>query len=161
MGALNGLIEETITGQRVVVAYSREANVLGQFATANLALRQAATHAQIYAGFMGPTMNFVHNIGLTIVAATGGWMALQGMATVGNIASFINYSRQFGRPLNEIATLYNAIQSAVAGAERVFAILDEQPRLQDASDARAVTRIAGDVRFDEVSFGYQPERCCV
>jgi ATP-binding cassette subfamily B protein len=150
------LIEETVTGQRVVVAYSREERALEQFAASNLALRQAATHAQVYAGFVGPTMNFVHNTGLTVVAAAGGWMALQGIATVGNIATFINYSRQFGRPLNEIANLYNTIQSAVAGAERVFAILDEEPRLQDAPNARPLARIHGDVRFDDVDFSYQP-----
>jgi ATP-binding cassette subfamily B protein len=157
LGSLNGVIEETVTGQRVVVAYSREQNALEQFGASNQALRQAATHAQVYAGFVGPTMNFVNNIGLTVVAAVGGWMALQGIGTVGNIATFINYSRQFGRPLNEIASLYNTIQSAVAGAERVFAILDEEPRLKDAPDAKAVGRISGDVRFDDVSFSYQPE----
>jgi ATP-binding cassette subfamily B protein len=157
LGDLNGLIEETVTGQRVVVAYSREQTALKQFSTSNIALRQAATHAQVYAGFVGPTMNFVSNIGLTVVAAVGGWLALQGLATVGNIATFINYSRQFGRPLNEIANLYNTIQSAVAGAERVFAILDETPRLQDAPDAKPLARIQGDVHFDDVSFSYQPE----
>lgn len=156
LGALNGLIEETVTGQRVVVAYSREEKALEQFGTSNRALREAATHAQVYAGFIGPTMNFVSNIGLTIVAAVGGWLAVQELATVGNIASFINYSRQFGRPLNEIANLYNTILSAVAGAERVFAILDEKPRLQDAPDAIAVERIKGDVRFDDVCFSYEP-----
>ncbi len=155
LGTLNGLIEETVTGQRVVVAYSREQTVLDQFGTSNQALRQVATHAQTYAGFVGPTMNFVNNIGLTVVAATGGWLALQGMATVGNIATFINYSRQFGRPLNEIANLYNTIQSAVAGAERVFAILDEQPRLEDAPDAKPLARIGGDVLFKDVSFSYE------
>lgn len=157
LGSLNGLIEETVTGQRVVVAYSREQTALEQFAVSNQALRQAATHAQIYAGFMGPVTNFVHNIGLAVVARVGGWMAVQGLATVGNIASFISYSRQFGRPLNEIANLYNSILSAVAGAERVFAILDEEPRLQDAPDAKFLPRINGDVLFDDVSFSYQAE----
>ena len=156
LGTLNGLIEETVTGQRVVVAYSREQTALEQFSTSNMALRQAATHAQVYAGFIGPTMNFVSNIGLTVVAAIGGLLAVQGMASVGNIATFINYSRQFGRPLNEIANLYNTILSAVAGAERVFAILDEEPRLQDAPDAKPLARIRGDIHFDDVSFSYTP-----
>ena len=156
LGTLNGLIEETVTGQRVVVAYSREQTALAQFSTSNMALREAATHAQVYAGFIGPTMNFVSNTGLTIVAAVGGWLAVQGLASVGNIATFINYSRQFGRPLNEIANLYNTILSAVAGAERVFAILDEEPRLQDAPDAKPLARIRGDIHFDDVSFAYTP-----
>jgi len=154
LGTLNGLIEETVTGQRVVKAYSREQKVMTEFAVANAELRHASTRAQIYGGFMGPLINFVNNIGLAIVAGVGGWMALQGLATVGSIAGFINYSRQFSRPLNEIATLYNSIQSAIAGAERVFAIIDEEPDLVDAPDAQSLPQIKGDVVFDNVSFGY-------
>jgi ATP-binding cassette subfamily B multidrug efflux pump len=154
LGTLNGLIEETITGQRVVKAYNREPHVLAEFGVANQALRQAANRAQIFAGFIGPLTNFVNNLGLAIVAGVGGWLALQGLATVGTIASFINYSRQFSRPLNEIANLYNSIQSALAGAERVFAILDERPELVDAPDALSLTKIKGDVVFEDVSFGY-------
>ncbi|MEZ4658431.1 MAG: ABC transporter ATP-binding protein [Caldilineaceae bacterium] len=115
LGKLNGLIEETVTGQRVVKAYSREPQVLADFAADNQALRRAATCAQIYAGFMGPTMNFIGNFGLAVLAGVGGWLAVNDLATVGTIAAFINYARQFGRPLNEIANLYNQLQSAVAG----------------------------------------------
>ena len=154
LGQLNGLIEETITGQRVVKAYSHEAQVLAEFAVANGELRRAATRAQIFAGFMGPLTNFVNNMGLALVAGVGGWLALQGLATVGAIAGFINYSRQFSRPLNEIANLYNSIQSAIAGAERVFALIDENPDLVDAPDAKPLPAIQGAVRFDQVSFGY-------
>jgi len=123
----------------------------------NGALRQAATRAQIFAGFMGPLINFVNNMGLAIVAGVGGWMAVQGLASVGAIAGFINYSRQFSRPLNEIANLYNSIQSAIAGAERVFAIIDEKPDLVDAPDAKPLPAIQGDVVFEDVSFGYTQE----
>lgn len=157
LGKLNGLIEETVTGQRVVKAYSREPVVLEEFAADNGALRRAATRAQIYAGFMGPTMNFISNLGLAILAGTGGWLAVNGLATVGTIAAFINYSRQFGRPLNEIANLYNQLQSAVAGAERVFATLDERAELVDAQDALSLTDLRGDVIFKDVYFGYEPE----
>ena len=156
LGALNGIIEETITGQRVVKAYNRQATVIAEFDAANLKLRSAASRAQIFAGFMGPLMNVVNNLGLAIIAGAGGWLAVQGMATVGTVASFINYARQFSRPLNEIANLYNSIQSAIAGAERVFAILDEQPEIVDAADAQAVTQVRGDVRFVDVTFGYDP-----
>jgi ATP-binding cassette subfamily B protein len=135
LGALNGLIEETITGQRVVIAYGREATVTAQFDAANQSFRRAATRAQIFAGFMGPLTNFVNNLGLAILSGVGGWMAIQGMATVGTIASFINYSRQFGRPLNEIANLYNTIQGAVAGAERVFELIDEASEHDEALDS--------------------------
>jgi len=157
LGALNGLIEETITGQRVVKAYHREPVVIAQFDASNRELRQAATRAQIFAGFIGPMMNCVNNLGLAIVAGFGGWMAVQGLATVGTIASFITFSRQFGRPLNELATLYGAIQSAIAGAERVFAVIDEPPEV-DAPDAQPLAQIRGAVVFDDVSFSYDDHR---
>ena len=128
LGSINGLIEETVTGQRVVKAYGREAGTIERFDVLNWDVRRAATQAQIYSGFVGPLMNCVGNLGLAIVAGIGGWMAVQGLATVGTIASFVSFSRQFGRPLNEIANLYNAIQAAVAGAERVFEVLDEVAR---------------------------------
>jgi ATP-binding cassette subfamily B protein len=156
LGKLNGLIEETITGQRVVKAYHREPVVIAQFDQTNAELRKAATRAQIFASLIGPMMNFVGNIGLAVVAGIGGWMAVQGLATVGTIAGFINFSRQFGRPLNELANLYSAIQSAVAGAERVFAIIDETPET-DATDALPLGPIRGSVRFEQVSFGYEPD----
>ena len=155
LGTLNGLIEETVTGQRVVKAFHREQVVIAEFDAANARLRTAATRAQIFAGYIGPMMNLVGNLGLAVVAGTGGWLAVQGLATVGTIASFINYTRQFGRPLNEIATLYNAIQSALAGAERVFEVIDEPPEV-DAPGAQPLGDVAGEVVFDRVSFAYEP-----
>jgi ATP-binding cassette subfamily B protein len=155
LGTLNGLIEETITGQRVVKAFHREPVVIGEFDTANQELRKAATRAQTFAGFIGPTMNVLNNLSLAIVAGVGGYLAVLGMATVGTIASFITYSRQFSRPLNELANLYGAIQSAVAGAERVFAVIDERSEI-DADDPAEVAAIGGDVVFDDVSFSYEP-----
>ncbi len=147
----------------MVKAYHREPVVIAQFDAANRELRQAATRAQIFAGFIGPMMNVINNLGLAIVAGAGGWMAVQGLATVGTIASFISYTRQFGRPLNEIANLYNLIQAAVAGAERVFEVIDE-PAEVDASQvvagehdaAAALPGIRGDVVFEDVSFAYEP-----
>jgi len=157
LGELNGIIEETITGQRVVKAYVCEEAVITRFDEANHRLRRASTYAQIFAGAMGPITNFVNNVGFAIVAGVGGWMAVQDLATVGTIASFVNYARQFARPLNEIANLYNSIQSAIAGAERVFEILDQVPELQDAPDARPLTQVQGDVVFDDVCFGYEKD----
>ena len=124
LGDLNGIIEETITGQRVVKAYAREQAAIGAFDVSNRKLQRAATRAEIFAGFVGPMMNLVNNLGFAIIAGAGGWMALRGLATVGTIASFINYARQFAMPLNQIAQLYAQIQGAIAGAERVFEILD-------------------------------------
>ncbi len=155
LGDLNGIIEETVTGQRVVKAYVREETVIKQFDEINSRLRKASTHAQAFAGTLGPLSNFVNNVGRTIVAGAGGWMAVQGLATVGTIASFINYARQFSWPLNQIANLYNMIQSAIAGAERVFEILDEVPELQDDSKAIPLEVVQGDVVFDNVCFAYE------
>ncbi len=152
LGALNGIIEETITGQRVVKAYHREPTVIEEFDASNAELRAAATRAQTFAGLVGPMMNFVGNFSLALVAGVGGWLVVNGSATIGTIAAFVNYTRQLGRPINEIAMLYNQLQSAIAGAERVFEILDEEPEV-DAPDARAV-ELRGDVAFDNVSFSY-------
>jgi ATP-binding cassette subfamily B multidrug efflux pump len=157
LGVLNGFIEETITGERVVKAYGRERAAIETFEKANADLRTASTTAQIYALFMGPLTNFVSNANFAIVAGAGGWMALHHTATVGMIASFLNYTRQFARPLNEMAHLYNSIQSAIAGAERVFEILDEVPELRDSPDAKPLHEIQGDVVFDDVCFGYKPD----
>ena len=157
LGTLNGLIEETISGQRVVKAYAQELATIGDFDVANQELRQAATRAQTYAGFMGPVMGAVNNISLAIVVGAGSLMALNGTATVGTIATFINYSRQFGRPLGALANLYNTIQAAIAGAERVFQIIDEVPELTDVPDALPLAEIDGDVVFEDVSFGYNPD----
>ncbi|HEV2068090.1 MAG TPA: ABC transporter ATP-binding protein, partial [Thermomicrobiales bacterium] len=153
LGELNGIIEETIAGQRVVKAYHREPVVLAEFAERNAELRAASTRAQTYAGFIGPIMNFIGNLSLGLVVAVGGWMVVDGRATVGTIAAFINYSRQLGQPINQIANLYNQIQSAIAGAERVFEVLDERPEV-DAPDAKSVIDLRGDVVFDDVSFSY-------
>jgi ATP-binding cassette subfamily B protein len=156
LGELNGIIEETITGQQVVKAYVREAEAIETFDVANRKLQQAATQAETFAGFMGPVMNLVNNFSLALVAGAGGWMAVQGWATVGTIAAFVSYARHFARPLNHIAQLFNVIQAALAGAERVFEVLDEEPELTDAPDARSLTHITGKVTFEDVCFGYEP-----
>ncbi len=153
LGELNGLIEETITGQRAVKAYGREPVALKDFADRNAELRKASTHAQTYAGYIGPLMNFISNLSLGLLVAVGGWMAVDGQVTVGTIAAFITYSRQLGQPINQIANLYNQIQSAIAGAERVFEVLDEEPEV-DAPDAMSAVDLRGDVVFRDVSFSY-------
>jgi len=157
LGDLNGLIEETITGQKIVKAYHREPQVLQEFTDANQKLKKAALQAQIYSGFVGPLMNALNNSSLAIVAATGSVMAVKQLATVGTIAAFITYTRQFGRPLSEIAALYNSIQSAIAGAERIFEVIDQQPEV-DAPDAAGAEPIRGDVSLESVYFSYEPEK---
>jgi ATP-binding cassette subfamily B protein len=156
LGEINGIIEETITAERVVKAYAREQEAIAAFEETNQKLRKASTFAQSFAGLLGPITNMVNNLGMAVVGAVGSWMAVGGMATVGTIASFVNYSRQFGMPLNQLAGLFNMLQSALAGAERVFDILDEQPEVEDAADARPLATVYGDVVFDDVCFGYEP-----
>ena len=154
LGELNGIIEETVTGQQVVKAFVREAAVIEQFDGVNLSLREASTRAQIFAGVMGPVMNLVNNVSFAIVAGAGGWLAVLGLASVGTIASFVSYAREFAWPLNQMANLYNSIQSAIAGAERVFETIDEAAEIRDAPDAAPLTEVRGEVAFDGVRFAY-------
>lgn len=154
LGALNGVIEETVTGLPVIKSMGREESAIQQFGTANQAFRAAASFAQTYAGLLGPMSNVIHNASIAIVAATGGWLTLAGYATVGTIASFISYARQFGRPLNMMANLYNMLLSALAGAERIFQIMDEVPEPADVPEARSLDDAQGDVVFDNVCFAY-------
>jgi ATP-binding cassette subfamily B protein len=155
LGNLNGIIEETVTGARVVKAYNRKQSVVGEFQRVNQELRNVSTRAEIFAGTLPSLTNLVNNTGLTIVAGLGGWMAVRGVATVGDIASFVQYARRFGWPLNGIASLYNSIQSAIAGAERVFAIIDEVPEVADKAGALPLRTVEGDVVFEDVCFGYE------
>jgi len=158
LGELNGIIEETVTGARVVKAYGREADAMEQFGSANETLKRAAIFAQTYALVLAPLNNFVNNVGFAVIAGVGGWMALQGLATVGTIAAFVSYSRQFGRPLAQIANLYNTIQSALAGAERAFQVMDETPEIVDSPAAGSLESPRGEVVFDRVSFRYEPHK---
>jgi len=155
LGALNGIIEETVTGEKTVKAFVREQTTIQDFSQANLALKRVALRARIYAGFMGPLMNMVNYLGLAIVASTGGWLAVAGLATVGEIASFVNYAGRLSFPLNNIANLFTSIQSALAGAERVFDLIDEQPEV-DAVDAHPLAGVAGNVSLRKVDFSYEP-----
>jgi ATP-binding cassette, subfamily B, multidrug efflux pump len=158
LGALNGILEESVTGARVVQAYVRQEKVIDGFEVENRRLLAAATRAQILAGTMGPIMNLINNTGFAVVAGAGGWMAVEGVATVGTIAVFLNYARQLSMPLNQIANLYNSIQSALAGAERVFSVMDEAPEAEDVPDAVSLRRAEGDVIFDDVCFAYEEGR---
>ena len=156
MGDLNGMIEETISGARVVHAYGLEEAAIEKFERANQRLRVSAIYAQTYSGIMGPGSNLINNFGFLIVATAGGWMALRGLATVGVIAAFLSYAQQLRGPISQIATLFNTIQSALAGAERVFEIEDEQPEIEDVPDAASLDAVAGAVTFEEVDFAYEP-----
>ncbi|BCM88202.1 putative ABC transporter ATP-binding protein [Abditibacteriota bacterium] len=157
LGELNGYIEEIIGGARVVRACGRGESEIESFRAQNETLRKSSTRAQIYAGFAGPLMNTITNTGLAAVGGFGGILVLNGLASVGLIATFLNYARQFGRPLNDIANTYNTMQSALAAAERVFEVLDETPEI-DAVPENALASIEGEVEFENVFFGYEPSR---
>jgi ATP-binding cassette subfamily B protein len=158
IGELNGFVEESISGGEIITLFGKEKDTFAQFDAVNERLRQSAMRTDMFSGFLGPTNNFISNLGLGLVIAIGAIMTLKGMTTVGVLASFVTYSRQFTRPINQISTLLNAIQAALAGAERVFETMDEVPDLKDKKDAIPVTRFKGDIEFIDVDFSYQPEK---
>ncbi|KOF56552.1 multidrug ABC transporter ATP-binding protein [Clostridium sp. DMHC 10] len=157
LGRLNGHIEENISGIHVVKAFNHEEKTIKEFDSINNRLCEVGLKAQIFSGFLMPIMNVINNIGFAAVAGIGGVLAVKDMITVGVIASFLSYSRQFVRPLNNLANVFNTLQSAVAGAERVFEILDENEETEDAADSKTIDKIKGDVKFENVYFGYRKD----
>lgn len=153
VGALNGMIEETISGQRVVKAFSQETRMQADFEEKSKALRRASFWAQSYSGYIPKIMNVLNNFSFTIVAGVGGILAINGHITVGVIVIFTEYARQFTRPLNDLANQFNTVLSAIAGAERVFAIMDEAIE-QDEDNASHTMVLQGAVAFEDVVFSY-------
>ncbi|WP_436244281.1 ABC transporter ATP-binding protein [Paenibacillus sp. LjRoot56] len=158
LGKLNGHIEETISGLLVVKAFNREQKAIHEFNNVNGRLYEVGLKAQIWSGFLMPILGVINNIGFSSVAIVGGILAVKGHITVGVIASFLSYSRQFVRPLNEIANTYNVLQSGVAGAERAFEVLDEAEEAEDEPGAIDLEKPIGHVTFQDVTFGYRPDR---
>jgi ATP-binding cassette subfamily B multidrug efflux pump len=156
LGNLNGTMEESISGQRVIKAFRRSDAALAVFRRDNQAVYQAGVYANTYALLLMPLTNILGNLFVIVIAGFGGWLAIQGLTTVGTIAAFINYAQRFIQPLRQLANIYNTIQAALAGAERVFEIIDTQPELEDAAEALPLEAIRGDVRFDHVQFSYLP-----
>lgn len=158
LGNLNGYIEEMISGQKAILLFSKEEYVKDEFSKINRSLTKSAILAQTFSGFMGPMNNFINNITYLIVAVSGGYLMLQGFGiTVGIIFSFILYMRNFTRPINEILNLFNTIQSALAGAERVFEVMDEVKE-EDCKGASSIGDIEGEVMLQSVNFSYTPEK---
>lgn len=157
LSLLNGQIEETITGGKVLRAFGQEASTIASFEGKNERLRKAAIHAQTFGGFMGPGSNLIFNTGLALIATAGGFFALHDLATIGVVATFLTYTPQLRRPVNDLANMFNAIQGALAGAERVFAILDEPADMESPPNAVALEQPRGEVRFEDVSFGYRSD----
>lgn len=154
IGDLNGFIEETISGQKIVKAFSQEPRVMDEFLLKSERLRRTGFWAWTYSGFIPKVMNFLNNASFAIVAGVGGVLALNGSISIGVIVIFTEYARQFTRPLNDLANQFNTVLSAIAGAERVFAIMGE-PEEQDDTAANADKKLQGLVEFDNVSFKYE------
>lgn len=156
LGELNGFIEEAISGQKVIKQYRREEAETVRFRGMSSELNKVSIRAQIVSGLVGPVMNLINNLNFALIASVGGWMAFQELATVGVIVSMLNYAKQFSRPISELANQYNLIQSAIAGAERVFEVMD-MPSEYINEQPQELPRVRGEVIFREVYFGYQPE----
>lgn len=157
LGSLNSVMEESISGQKVIKAFGRNESVIEAFRVANQEVYQQGVTANSYALLLMPLTNVLGNFFVIVLAGVGGWLALSGLATVGMIATFISYGQNFIQPLRQLANMYNAIQAALAGAERVFEIIDTPPETLDAADAAALPTVRGDVAFEHVQFAYTPD----
>lgn len=156
LGNLNGTVEEMVTGYKSVVAYNRQKNVIKDFNSVSDELTRVGIIAEILGGSMGPVMNVINNISFVIIAAFGGYFAINHIISIGVISSFIVYAKQFGRPIDELAQIYGQIQTAIAGAERVFAVMDEP--LEDKSGDKNMDKLEGVIKFKDVNFSYTKDK---
>lgn len=154
LGELNSIAEEAISGQKVIKAFRRNESVIKAFRAKNQAVFEAGVYANSYALLLFPLTSVLGGFFVIVLASLGGWFALQGLVSVGTIATFINYGQNFTSPLRQLANLYNSIQAALAGAERVFEIIDTPSEIPDAADAVPVSTMRGDVSMRNVQFGY-------
>ncbi len=157
LGGLNAVLEETYSGQRVVLAFGQEEYVLDRFDQANDEVRTVGIKAMTLALLVMPMMGILSNLNIAILCGLGGWLAIKGLVSIGTIAAFITYSRRFAEPLRQLGNLYNQVQGALAGAERIFNLLDTESEQGDAPNAPELAKVAGDVEFDHLSFAYQPD----
>ncbi|MFS0594625.1 ABC transporter ATP-binding protein [Cytobacillus horneckiae] len=155
LGELNGFIEETISGQKIVKTFSQEQKVIAEFIEKGERLKTSGFWAQTYSGFIPKLMNMLNNLSFAIIACVGGILALNGTVSIGMIVIFTEYSRQFTRPLNDLANQFNTLLSAIAGAERVFDIIDAEDELKQEKNKRRMEKVKGDVEFQNVSFSYE------
>jgi ATP-binding cassette subfamily B protein len=156
LGELNSVMEEAISGHKVIKAFGRNESVIQSFRAANQEVYKQGVTANSYALLLMPLTNVLGNFFVIVMAGMGGWLALRGLATVGTIATFISYGQNFIHPLRHLANMYNAIQAALAGSERVFAVIDAAPEAADAPDALPLPALRGDVFFEHVHFAYTP-----
>jgi len=160
LGSMTGQLEESVSALAEIHSFSREALQIEQFEERNLQYTKHSLKAMLWIGLMMPMMNVINNLSMALISGLGANLAIEGLISVGVIASFVSYSRQFIRPLNDIADIYNTLQTAVAGAERVFEVFDESAEIADQPNAVVLRPddVRGEVRFEHVSFGYTPEQ---
>lgn len=161
LGELNGFIEEMLAGQKSLKAYHQEVNTIGKFQAKNEEAVDAYYRADYMGSMVGPSVNLVNNISLALVTIFGAIRFIFGQMTLGNISSFVLYSRKFSGPINESANIMSELQSALAAAERVFRLLDETEEVADSTDAKVLTDIYGDVELSHVSFGYTKDHTII
>jgi ATP-binding cassette, subfamily B, multidrug efflux pump len=158
LGEMTSVTEEAISGQRVIKAFRRNDSVIEAFRSSNQEVYKAAIYANTYALLLMPLSNQLGNLFVITIAGLGGYLALKGLVTIGTIAAFISYGRAFVNPLQQLANIYNAIQAALAGAERVFEVIDTKSEIDDAPDSVSLEEVQGHVTFKNVKFGYAPEK---
>ena len=157
LGEMNGVMEEAISGQKVIKAFRRNDTMIATFRERNQEVFKAGVYANSYALLLMPLTTVLGNFFVIVLAGLGGWLALRGLVSVGLIATFISYGQNFVNPLRQLANLYNSIQAALAGAERVFEIIDTPGEVDDAPEALSLETVHGNVRLENVNFGYQVE----
>ena len=156
LGQLNGFVEEMLSGQKTIRAYGREKAVLERFDEKNDAAVTAYTNAEANGTITGPSVNFINNVSLALVSTFGSLLFLQGKVRLGDLSSFVQYSRRFSGPINEVANIISELQSAFAAAERVFSLIDAEPEPADRENAVELEHVSGDVRLENVDFSYIP-----
>ncbi|WP_370769181.1 ABC transporter ATP-binding protein [Ruminococcus callidus] len=161
LGHINGQVEETYAGHTVIQAYNKEKDMVQQFQETNNTLYHSAWKSQFLSGLMQPIMMFVGNLGYAAVALSGGLLAIRGTITIGDIQAFIQYVKNFTQPMQQIAQVLNQVQSMAAASERVFEFLEEAEEVQTAEHPLELANVEGNVDFQHVSFGYQPEQCVI
>jgi ATP-binding cassette subfamily B protein len=161
LGGLNDVAEETFSGQKVIKAFRRNDSVIDAFQVQNKAVFESGVYANSYALLIMPLTNVLGNFFVVVLAGMGSWLALRGLVSVGIIATFITYGQNFISPLRQLANLYNSIQAALAGSERVFEILDTRPEGDIAAPAAVCGDFTGDVAFNNVTFGYDPAKAVI
>ena len=158
LGELNGFVEEMISGQKTLRAYGQEENTIAKLDIQNNETVEAYYKADYYGAMVGPSVNFVNNFSLSLVSMFGALLFLKGAISIGNISSFVLYSRRFSGPINEVANIIGELQSAFSAAERVFRLLDEDPEPVDAAHAIDMKAVEGEVSLEHINFGYTKER---